>query len=154
MIGYLDSSALVKRYVEEPGSDLVRLFLEQAESAATVGLTRVEVTAAFAKAVRVGALKAEEAEACRRLADRDWPHLVRLPATDPVIGRAAELAWGENLRGYAALQLAAGCAWQEALDQPVSFATFDTHLWTAAGRHRLSAFPPDLPSLVEGWRRG
>lgn len=152
MIGYLDASALVKRYVEEPGSDLVARLLDDAEVLATVTLSRMEITAAFAKAVRVGALEAEEALACRQLADRDWPRLVRLPVSEPLVKRAAVLAWNENLRGYDAVQLAAGCSWQEALDQPVAFASFDSHLWAAAVRQGLTPFPPDLPSLLQSWR--
>jgi hypothetical protein len=154
VIAYLDASALVKRYAAERGSDLVRRFLEGADVAATAILTRVELTAAFAKAIRVGALKPGEALQCRQLAGRDWLDLVRLPVSEATVDRAATLAWSDNLRGYDAVQLAAACAWQEALDQPVAFASFDVRLWEAAGRQGLVAFPPDLPSLVEDWRVG
>lgn len=151
MIGYLDSSALVKRYVAEPGTELVQEFVDDAEIAATATISRVEIVAAFAKAIRVRALAEEEALQCRELADRDWPHVVRLPVTDATVDRAATLAWSDRLRGYDAVQLAAACAWQEALDREVSFATFDARLWAAADRHGLASFPPDLPSLLEGW---
>jgi uncharacterized protein len=154
MIGYLDTSALVKRYVAEPGSDLVERFLAEVDAPATVALSRVELSAALAKAVRVGALRADEALTCRRLADQDWPHLVRLPVTESTVDRAAMLAWSENLRGYDAVQLAAACAWQETLDQGVSFASFDGALWQAAGRYGLVPFPPDLPALLDDWRGG
>ena len=152
MIAYLDASALVKRYTAERGSDLVRRFLEEAEVAATVTLTRAEIVVAFAKAVRVRALEAGEALECRQLADRDWRDLARLPVTDATIDRAATLVWGDNLRAYDAVQLAAACAWREALDQPVTFACFDVRLWSAAGRQGLVSFPPDLPELLAGWR--
>lgn len=154
MIGYLDSSALVKRYIDEPGSDQVQLFLAEAEALATVTITRTETTSAFAKAIRVGALDPERAEACRRRADLDWPYLVRLPVTESTVERAATLAWSDNLRAYDAVQLAAACSWQEDLESPVVFASFDAHLWTAARRHHLSVFPPDLPSLLQEWRTG
>lgn len=152
MIGYLDAGALVKRYVDEPGSELVRDFLDEVEVAASVTVSRVEVNAALAKAVRVGALEAEEALTCRRLAGRDWIHLVRLPVIEATLDRAATLAWSENLRGYDAVQLAAAAGWQEALDQPVAFATFDARLWAAAARRGLVSFPADLPALLEDWR--
>jgi hypothetical protein len=154
VIAYLDASALVKRYTAERGSDLVRRFLEEADIAATAILTRVEVTAAFAKAIRVGALEPGEALECRQFASRDWFDLVRLPVTEATVDRAATLAWSDNLRAYDAVQLAAACAWQEALDQSVAFASFDVRLWEAAGRQGLVAFPPDLPALVEDWHAG
>jgi len=76
VIAYLDASALVKRYTTERGSDLVRRFLEEADIPATAILTRGEVTAAFAKAIRVGALEPGEALECRQFAGRalveDW----------------------------------------------------------------------------------
>ena len=52
MILYLDTSALVKRYVREAGTDEVIAFVESAESVGSVSLTRVEMAAAFAKTVR------------------------------------------------------------------------------------------------------
>lgn len=100
----------------------------------------------------MGALGADEALASRQLASRDWPHLVRVPVTDALVDRAAALAWSENLRGYDAVQLAAACAWQEAVDAPVAFAGFDARLWAAATRQGLIPFPDDLPSLLEAWR--
>lgn len=154
MIGYLDASALVKRYVAEPGSELVLRFIADAEAVGTALISRVEVTAALAKAIRVGALETDEALASRQLANQEWRHLVRVPVTDALADRAATLAWSENLRGYDAVQLAAACAWQEALGEPISFAAFDVRLWAAASRQGLAPFPDDLPSLLAGWRSG
>lgn len=56
MICYLDASALVKRYVAEPGSEEVEETISGAEAVGTVMITRVEVASAFGKAVRCGAL--------------------------------------------------------------------------------------------------
>ena len=47
MIAYLDSSALVKRYVEEPGSREAAGLIEQAALAGTAVMTLVEVAALF-----------------------------------------------------------------------------------------------------------
>ena len=55
-IVYLDASALVKRYVEEPGSEELQGLLENAGVVGTAAITRVEVVAALAKAVRMGVL--------------------------------------------------------------------------------------------------
>lgn len=154
MIGYLDASALVKRYVAEPGSDLVRRFIADAEAAGTALVTRVEIAAALAKAIRVGALGSDEALAARQLASQDWPHLVRIPVTEALVDRAAMLAWSEDLRGYDAVQLAAACGWQEALGDPIAFAAFDSRLWAAASRQGLVPFPEDLPALLAAWRAG
>ena len=51
MILYLDASALVKRYVDEPGSPDVREAIARAEVAGTALISRAEVAAALARAV-------------------------------------------------------------------------------------------------------
>lgn len=61
MILYLDASALVKRYVAESGSDIVRDAIATAEVVGTSVISRVETVAALAKAMRVGALTRNEA---------------------------------------------------------------------------------------------
>lgn len=61
MILYLDASALVKRYVAELGSVEVREAISKAATAGTSLISRAEVAAAFAKAVRTNALASEKA---------------------------------------------------------------------------------------------
>jgi predicted nucleic acid-binding protein len=55
---YVDASALVKRYVDETGSDWFREIIdpEQAPLLFTSRMTIVEVISAFARRVREGAL--------------------------------------------------------------------------------------------------
>ncbi|MCP4006296.1 MAG: type II toxin-antitoxin system VapC family toxin, partial [bacterium] len=48
---YLDASALVKRYVAEPGSSAVEQAIAAAEAAGTTMISRVEVVAAFGRAL-------------------------------------------------------------------------------------------------------
>lgn len=50
---YLDTSALVKRFVSEPSSPDTVALTAMAEAVATSLVTRVEVAAALARAVRV-----------------------------------------------------------------------------------------------------
>ena len=59
MIAYLDASALVKRYIVERGSRETIALTADSELTATSIVSRAEVAAAFAKAVRAGLLKGE-----------------------------------------------------------------------------------------------
>jgi predicted nucleic acid-binding protein len=52
VIAYVDASALVKRYVTQRGSDAVRDLTARADVVATSLVSRAEVAAALAKAVR------------------------------------------------------------------------------------------------------
>ena len=58
----MDTSALFKRYVEEDDSDAVLVRIDEAPAVGTVVITRVEVAAALAKAVREQRLDRNEAQ--------------------------------------------------------------------------------------------
>ena len=132
MILYLDSSAIVKQYVAEAGSAEVREAVTQSDINGTSVISRAEVIATFQKTVRAGVVRDDEASKLRRAFDRAWPDLVRTRVTERLIHHASTLAWTHGLRGYDAVHLASAAAWQQALGQPVTIASFDRALWTAA----------------------
>lgn len=53
MIFYADTSALAKRYLEEPGSDVVHDYVEQAEFRYTSALTHLELVATVELSKRI-----------------------------------------------------------------------------------------------------
>ena len=63
-----------------------------------------------------------------------------------LVTRADALAWEFGLRGYDAVHLAAGLLWQESMDEPVTFATFNHKLWQAGSDTGLLCFPEHLRS--------
>ena len=152
MICYLDASALVKRYIAEPGSDIVDRAMAESEGTGTATISRAEVAAAFAKAVRVGALEKEEGSLCFSHFRDEWPDFLRLQITEATTERAASMAWDFGLRGYDAVHLAAAAIWQEALATSITFASFDLNLWRAAMRVGLLTSPADLPTLLDRWK--
>ena len=152
MILYLDASALVKRYVAELGSSDVSVAISRAQVTGTVLLTRAEVEAALAKAVRVQALTGDEGLASLNVFRSEWADLVRVQVTEMVVAQAGNLAWDHGLRRYDAVHLAAASAWQDALGERVTLATFDKHLWSAAEAVGLEAYPADLPAMLETWK--
>ncbi len=141
MIVYLDASALVKRYIEEAGSAAVGRLVDGADLVGAAAITRVEMAAALAKAVRVGVLSREEAALALEVFREEWPSLVRIQVTEPLLRRAEEVAWQEGLRGYDATHLAAALFWQDMVGEPVVMATFDRQLWEAARRVGMEVFP-------------
>jgi uncharacterized protein len=143
---YVDASALVKRYVMEAGSKEVIALLDASAAVATALVSRAEVAAAFARAVRVGVLADDAGRRAQRRFSRDWPDLVRVPITEALVARAETLAWEHALRGYDAVQLAAALAWHDALGQDVTLATFDKQLWEATARAGLRVWPKKLLS--------
>jgi predicted nucleic acid-binding protein len=146
VIVYVDASALVKRYVREAGSADVNALTAGAAAVATAVVTRAEVAAAFARAVRVGVLDDVGGRRAQRRFSREWTDLMRVPVTEALVARAEALAWAHGLRGYDAVQLASALTWQDALGQEVVLATFDRQLWEAAPQVGLRAWPERLPN--------
>ena len=131
MITYLDASALVKRYVIEQWSDETIELTTTADVVATSLVSRAEVAAALAKAVRTKLLSDEDARKAQRTFAGEWLNLARIPVTDALVARAETLAWDHALRGYDAVQLASALTWQESVGTEIVVATFDTQLWKA-----------------------
>jgi predicted nucleic acid-binding protein len=148
MILYLDASALVKRYLVEAGSAEVNSAVAAADLTGTGIISRAEVSVALAKAVRMNALTRDEAEACLALFRSQWADLVRIRVTETLASRAGSLAWEFNLRGYDAVHLAAAAQWQDAMEKPVTLATFDKPLWLAAQQLGMAPFPYDLQPFL------
>lgn len=145
MIVYLDASALVKRYVAEAGSAEVGGLIDQAAAIGTAIISRVEVAAALAKAVRLALLTREEGASALQLFSAEWESLVRLQMTELLVSRAASLAWDYGLRGYDAAHLAAALLWRDMLGEPITVASYDRQLWNAAQATGLIVWPKSLP---------
>ena len=141
MIAYLDASALVKRYLVEPRSQETIALTAESEMVATSIISRAEVSAALAKAVRLGLVTENVARKAQRSFDGDWDDLLRVPVTEALVDRAGTLAWDHALRGYDAVQLASALTWQESVGTEIVLATFDQQLWEAAPKAGLKAWP-------------
>ena len=144
MILYLDTSALVKRYVMEAGSKEVMALIEQADSVGSAVLTQVEMASALAKAVRLNWVEAIHAEIAWQDFLSHWQSITRLSVTPGLVERAARLAWQYGLRGYDATHFAAALIWQELLEIPVTLATFDRDLWQVAKKAGMAVWPEEF----------
>ncbi|MFQ5856939.1 MAG: type II toxin-antitoxin system VapC family toxin [Anaerolineae bacterium] len=116
---FLDSSAIVKRYVAEPGSAWVRALCDDEDSVIILGeITLAEVAAAFSRIVREGrATELERQEFLDLfLGDADQEHEL-VPIDRPVIDTAVDLTQQHPLRGYDAVQLAAALSINEGLGE-------------------------------------
>ena len=95
---YMDTSALFKRYVEEHDSEAVLARIDEAPAVGTAVITRVEVAAALARAVRARRLDRNEAEDAEQEFLGDWDDFTRIGVTEALVERAGDLAWRHNNR--------------------------------------------------------
>lgn len=143
---YLDTSALLKRYIHEARAEEVRQLLEGADEIATVVITRVETASAVARLVFSHSITDEEGERAWDEFSEDWEIITRLQVMPQGVERAASLARQYCLRGYDAVHLASAILWQEKMNMPVTLATFDRGLWTAGRKSGLDMWPDGLVS--------
>ncbi len=132
MIVYLDASALVKRYVEEEGSDTVLEAMDPESSWVMCRIGYVETAGAVARGG-----EHEDLERFRR----DWSLIDVVEVSQTLVERASRLAISARLRALDALHLAA------ALSVPsgdVVFATWDVRLHRAAREQGLRTLPAVL----------
>lgn len=103
MILYFDSSALVRRYVRETGTDAVLELFDKAACIFTSRFAWLEITAAVAR--NFGALS--EPAAVLDAVDEDFHALVRtVEVSHQIVDAAREVAIRHRLRAGDALQLA------------------------------------------------
>jgi len=134
---YLDTSALVKLYVEEQGSTLVREWVQEATAVATSAIAYAEARAAFARRRREKYFTSGDYRRVIQDFDNDWGHYVLLEVSDSVIRKAAKLAETHALRAYDAIHLASANVLREHLKERVLFASWDSKLLNAARREGL-----------------
>ncbi len=106
---FLDSSAIVKRYIAETGSQWMSdLMAPGSQNDLYIAVVAgAEVVAAIARRVRTGSIPKEQG--LRAIAEfrDDWNSLYELLTVDRVlVNRAMNLAESHGLRGYDAIQLA------------------------------------------------
>lgn len=106
MIYFLDTSALVKRYVAEVGSEQVRRLMRRNVEIAMARITEAEAYAAIARATRMKVIAAEDRDrAFDQLAkDVGEARIVEMSRAVVTSVRALVVRW--PLRGYDAVQLA------------------------------------------------
>jgi predicted nucleic acid-binding protein len=137
VILYLDTSSLVKLYVEEVGTEDVRALLAKAQVVATSDVAYPEMRAALARRHREGSLSSAHFRAAKRGLDADWPSYVAVSATAALCREAGDVAERYRLRGFDAIHLASFIdLLRTAGTTLVEFSSFDTALNRAAAGAR------------------
>jgi uncharacterized protein len=132
MILFCDTSALVKLYIVEVGSDELKLQVQQAEAVAVCRIAWAEAYAALSRRAREVPEDAFIIEQAKSALAADWPHYVVLEVDQPLVERAGDYADTFALRGYDSVQLAAAFETGRISQSSIFFACFDSRLNKAA----------------------
>lgn len=132
MILYLDTSALIKLYVAEEGTDSVRDAVSGVNVVAASRVSYVEARAALARAWRESRIGKQDLRHAVTGLNEDWERFLVLEVTSDLARRAGDLAEEYALRAYDALQLASALILKGSVGAEVSFLSFDENLSHAA----------------------
>ncbi len=142
---FLDTSALVKLYVQEPGTDrLLHLISDQPENRfAVLAISVVEVRSAIRRRQRAGDIEASLAIAVLESLQRHMEsRFLRQAVNDTVIDTALEMIDRYALRAYDAVQLAGCLVIRGAAAEAFTFVCSDHRLLEAARSEQLRVLDP------------
>ena len=147
---FLDSSALLKRYINEPGTAWVLALTTPGNGVNILiaQITPVEVVSGIERQRRTGLFAMADAQGMRLLLDRHARREYRITRLDGVIiVRAKDLLNAYPLRAYDAVQLAsaleANARLLAARSPPLTFVSADTRLLAAAAAEGLATEDPN-----------
>jgi predicted nucleic acid-binding protein len=145
---FLDSSALVKRYVKESGSVWVASLLDGKRPIYVARISGVEVVAALVRRGKSSHVSPRiTSTALRRFRLGFQSQFLLVPITPRIIDNAMNLAKRHGLRGYDAVQLAAAIAMNGRLQSrgrtPLTFVSADVELNAAAALQGLAIDDPN-----------
>jgi predicted nucleic acid-binding protein len=133
---YFDASALVKRYVAEPGSERVRSLLIDG-IVATSRFSEVEVASALTRRCREGSFSADERDRALGALRRDISTLFVVELSSEVVARGVALLTRTSLRAADAVQLASCIELRNRLQVACFFVCADALLSAAARKEGL-----------------
>lgn len=104
MILYLDTSSIVKLYIEESGADAVRRWVEEAEALASCRVAYPEFISALSRRLRAGDISKKDFRLLINGFSKQWQDFAAIDFDELEAGRLAEKY---GLRGLDAIHLSA-----------------------------------------------
>ena len=140
MILYLDTSSLVKLYVEETESPHIAELVDACKVAATSLIAYAEARAAYARRFREKSFSKKEYQLLVSAFEKDWGNYFIIRVQNTLVKSAGDLAEKHGLRGFDAIHLSSAVTLKGEMEAPVYFSCFDAKLLAAAIAEGLLQF--------------
>jgi len=140
---YADSSAIVKRYYEERGSDLLRSRWVTIDRIFTSRVAYAEIHAALARKARDGELSRDSFRTATAAFEQEWLAYDHLLVDEATLKDVRSLVRRHSLRGFDAIHLSAALWLRAELGRPIEFWASDQRLEAAAKRERFTVVNPE-----------
>jgi predicted nucleic acid-binding protein len=142
---YLDTSALVKRYYEEPGSGYINHVFEISLYPITSIIAYPEVLSALSRKKRERNISIKDYNLALKYFKTDWFNFYIIgELTNEVIETTTDLFRDYTIRGFDAIHLATALVTKRELNASLDFLCSDKILLDAAKREGLKAINPAL----------
>jgi len=109
---FLDSSAIVKRYIEEPGSDLVEDLCKEAAELGISVISLPEIVSALQRRIREGMIDDLQYKIIKKEFFKSLNDTVIYPLTESVIYKSVELLESYTLRSLDSIHLSCAIKWE------------------------------------------
>jgi len=140
VILYLDTSSLVKLYITESHSALVRARAEEAEIIATCRVAYPEMMSALNRRFKAGDLEKRDYDLLVKTLSGEWRRFAVIDFDEIAAGRLAAVY---GLRGFDAVHLSAAGLLRSSGNAPaVAFSSFDEKLNSAAAAEKFTVLQP------------
>lgn len=140
MSAYLDTSALVKLLIDEPGLEAVNRLWPGVGDRYVSLVGYAELRAAVARAVRAQRVGLAASGEMRRMLEAMWQQLVGIQLDEGLVRHAADLAEQHGLGALDAIHLASALTVTTRSRRP-AFVTFDQRLREAAAAEGFRVLP-------------
>jgi predicted nucleic acid-binding protein len=141
MILYLDTSALLKKYFQETGSDEIIARWKEATGIVTSSVAYAEALASIHRKKREVEFNNDRFEKILHLFRRDWNSFIRVEVTDELNDWIDKMVAHYPLRGFDTIHLASALIVHERLPEKFLFACYDNKLLQAAQLAGLKTLP-------------
>jgi predicted nucleic acid-binding protein len=141
---YFDSSALVKRYVEEQGSDKVNALFEEKPIATASRLAYPEILAAITRRHKAGDIETGAFERIKTAFQADWTCFVVIEIHKEVIQFIDEVIAKHALKGAGSIHLSTALWLRKATKGDIVFVASDLELLKAAKAENLRICNPAI----------
>ncbi len=143
MILYLDTSALVKKYFKEVGSEEIVSLWKEAEAIITSSVTYAEAMASFFNKKREVSIEDQIFQSIIKAFHHDWQKFIIVTVNNELNDVIDRLAAIYPLRGFDVIHLASAFIIHGSVPENFLFACFDQRISLAAAAENLKIFPKD-----------
>lgn len=135
---YFDTSALIKLFVLEKGSEDAQRLSRDHVPVATATIAYTEMYSGFNRRKREKHLSTRQYTSLSRRFEEHWTTYIRIELTQEVLASAKVLLERHLLRAFDAVHLASAISLQKGVREPLQFAAADIRLLDAASAEHLT----------------